>query len=74
MFENIKSKFLDYVDYPADEITESTEIIKDLQMNSFDIVTLLGDIESEFGVTFSQDDIDSVITIGDLINCIKSKL
>lgn len=74
MFENVKNKFLDYVDYPADQITEETEIIKDLQMNSFDIVTMLGDIESEFGVTFQQEDIENVVTVGDLVACIKAKL
>ncbi|MCQ2478614.1 MAG: phosphopantetheine-binding protein [Clostridia bacterium] len=74
MFESVKSKFLDYVDYPEDQITESTEIIKDLQMNSFDIITLLGELESEYGISFAQEDIDGISTIGDLVACIKGKL
>lgn len=74
MFEAIKAKFLDYVDYPEDQFTEQTEIIKDLQMNSFDIVTMLGEIETEYDVQFAQEDIDTVVTVGDLCNCIKAKL
>ncbi len=74
MFESIKNKFLDYVDIPADQITESTEIIKDLQMNSFDIIALLGDIEAEYGISFAQEDIDGITTIGDLVECIKGKI
>ena len=74
MFESIKNKFLDYVDIPEDQITEASEIIKDLQMNSFDIVTMLGDLEAEYGISFQQEDIDNVVTVGDLVECIKSKL
>ena len=74
MFESVKSKFLDYVDFPADQLTENTEIIKDLQMNSFDIVSLVGDLEEEFGITLEQEDMESIVTVGDLVACIKKKL
>ena len=74
MFEKVKNKFLEYVDFPAEEITENTEIIKDLQMNSFDVVTMLGDIEAEYGISFEQEDMENVVTVGDLVACIKAKL
>ena len=74
MFENVKKKLLDYVDFPEDKITESTEIVKDLQMNSFDIISLLGDLEDEYGVTLSQEKVQDVVTVGDLVAVIKAEL
>jgi acyl carrier protein len=74
MFEKIKSKLLEYVEYPEENITESTEVIKDLNMNSFDVMSMLGEIEDEFGITFEQEDIQNAVTVGDLIDCINRKL
>ena len=74
MIEKIKEKLMDYVEYPADQITADTQIIKDLEMNSFDIVTMLGELEEEYSVKFEQEDLEQILTVGDLAKYLESKM
>ena len=36
---------IDYIDYDEDAITPETEILRDLEMTSYDIVTMIGELE-----------------------------
>ena len=74
MFQKVKDKFLEYVEYPEDQFTEATKIIADLQMNSLDIITLLGDFEEEYDISFDEEEIRNIITIGDFVKLLKSKI
>ena len=74
MIEKVKEKLMDYVEYPADQITADTQIIKDLEMNSFDIVTMLGELEEEYSVKFEQEDLEQILTVGDLAKYLESKM
>ena len=66
MFEKIKTKLLDYVDVDESEITPETEFLKDLKMNSYDIVSMIGELEDEFGIEIDTDDLAEIRTIDDL--------
>ena len=74
MFEKVKEKLLEYSEYPADQITENTEIIKDLQIDSLNIMMIIGDLEEEYDIHFEVDDIKDVFTIGDFVKLIESKI
>lgn len=74
MFQRIKDKILEYVEYPEDKITEATEIVRDLQMSSLDIMMLLGDLENEYNIVFDPEEIKDIVNIGDFVNLLKNKI
>lgn len=74
MFEKIRKMIGDYTDYPIDQITPQTEFLKDIKLNSFNTIALMGALESELGVTVDQDEIKNIVTVGDLVDYVKSLL
>lgn len=66
MFEKIKTKLLEYVDADESEITPETEFLKDLKMNSYDIVSMIGELEDEFGIEIETEELVNIRTINDL--------
>ena len=53
------------------ELKEQTRVIDDLGADSFDITTMVNALEDEFGVTFSDQELFKIRTIGDLIKIIQ---
>lgn len=68
MFEKIKELICNYVEADADDITEDSKFIEDLGFNSYDFMSMLGDIEEEFGVTVDEEEILNVRTVGEAID------
>lgn len=68
MFEKIKELICNYVEVDADDITEDSKFIEDLGFNSYDFMSMLGDIEEEFGVTVDEEEILNVRTVGEAID------
>ncbi len=68
MFEKLRSIILEYADYPEDKITPQTEFLADLQLSSFDIVTMVGEIEDAFGVEIPTEDLNDLYTIQSLMD------
>ncbi len=65
MFEEFKEKLSEYVETPADEITEDSRFIEDLGMNSFQFMSLLGDLEEEYDVEVDESEVRGLRTVGD---------
>ncbi len=54
------------------EITEATSFKDDLGADSLDIFELVMALEEEFGVEIPSEDLESVNTVGDVINYLKA--
>ena len=54
------------------QVTLSTSLRDDLEMDSLDVVELVMEIESEFGVTIPEERIEKITTIGEAIAIIES--
>lgn len=67
MFEEIKELAQEYTEA---DITLDTELRSDLGLTSFDLVSLLSEVEEKYGVQISEEDIASLITVKDLIEYI----
>ena len=74
MFEKIKTTLLGYVDVAPESITPETEFLKDLKMNSYDIITMIGQLEEEFGITIETEDLENLLTVGDLAKYLSEKV
>ena len=66
MFEKVRNTLLLYIEADKDSITENTEFLKDLKMNSYDIFTVIGELEDEFNITIETEDLEGMVTVGDL--------
>lgn len=55
------------------DITLESDIIKDLGLDSLDIVTLIMTVEDEYGFTADDDEIAALKTVGDVVNYIEKR-
>lgn len=53
------------------DVTLESDIIKDLGLDSLDIVTLIMAVEDEYGFTADDDEIAALKTVGDVVNYIE---
>lgn len=67
MFEKIKELICNYVEVNEEEIKEDSRFIEDLGFNSYDFVSMLGDLEMELGVTVEESEIVEIRTVGEAV-------
>ena len=68
MFEKIKEFICNYVDVDPEKITLESRFIEDLSFNSYDFMSMLGEVETELGVTVDDEEILNLHTVGDAVN------
>ena len=51
-------------------INEDSELAGDLDLTSFQLVEMCAELEDEFAIEISEEDLSDIITIGDLVNVI----
>lgn len=73
MFEQIKKILIESANVDAEKITMEATLKDDLAIDSLDSVELILDLETEFNVKIEDDEIASLVTVGDLVKIIESK-
>ena len=72
MFEEIKEMICEYVEVDADSITLESRFIEDLGFNSYDFMSMLGEIEERYEITVNEEDILGIHTIEEAIEYFES--
>lgn len=72
MLETLKNIICNYVDIAPEDITEESKLRSDIGLNSFDMVNVAVDLESEYGVKIDSKEFGGLKTIGDLMKYIES--
>lgn len=67
MLEKIKELICNYVEVNPEDITEESRFIEDLGFNSYDFISMLGDLETELGVTVDENEIMEIHTVGEAV-------
>ncbi len=71
----MKNKVIDIIaetlDIDKSEISMKTNLIKDLDIESLDLVDLVGAFEEEFGVEIADKDIKDIQTVADIVEYIE---
>lgn len=67
MLEEFREMLTEYVDVPAEEIKEDSRFIEDLGLNSFEFMTLLGNLEDEYDVEVDENEILGIKTVGEAV-------
>ena len=71
ILEKIKDIMQEELGKDRNQVTLESDIIKDLGLDSLDIVTLIMAVEDEYGFTADDDEIVSLKTVGDVVNYIE---
>lgn len=69
--EEIKAMFAERMN--LEEVKE-TESLKDLGLDSLDVVEMCLDLEEKYGIQFTTEELTSFKTVGDLFASIEKKL
>ena len=57
-----------------ESVTNNTNILQDLKVNSARLVDVILDLEDAFDIEVEDEDADSVNTIGDAVSLIEAKI
>lgn len=72
MFEELKELICQYVDVEKSAITEESRFIEDLGFNSYDFMSMVGEIEEKFDVEVEEREVVNVKTVKDAVEYIQS--
>lgn len=64
----------EYVDVDPATITEKTNPVADLNLNSYDFICIVGRVESELGISIPERELRKMETLGDLDSYIRANL
>jgi acyl carrier protein len=67
MFEKIRTLIAEQLAVDVGGITLETDIMKDLNADSIDVMELLMTLEEELGITVPDDKIQDFRTVGDIV-------
>lgn len=74
VFETIKTLLSEQLEVNPDIITMDTNIADELGADSLDVVDLLMSIEDEFGVEIPDEKIESLHTVGNVVDYIQDHM
>ena len=70
MLDKIREYLPENYEIDKDAVSEESELGNDLDLTSFQLVEICAELEDEFGVEISEEDLPGIITIGDLMDVI----
>ncbi|MBQ8502876.1 MAG: acyl carrier protein [Clostridia bacterium] len=71
MVKKLKKLLEEYVGDTSIEITESTDLKNDLELNSLELAELACAVEDEFDIEIPNKAIHTIVTVGDVIKFIE---
>ncbi|MHC9532579.1 acyl carrier protein [Dellaglioa sp. BT-FLS60] len=72
IFGKIAKIIEEHFDLPVEKITTSLDFKKDLDADSIDVVEFVLELEDTFGAEISDEDAESLTTVGDVVTYIKT--
>lgn len=73
VFEQLRGMIATQLKVSEDKVTRDARLQEDLKADSANVMMLVMDIESEFGIEVEDDAIATVKTVGDLVSYIENK-
>lgn len=77
--DSIRAKVIEHLisasdeDVKPEDVTENSSLRDDLDLTSLQAVTLVMDLEDEFGVVIEDEEIEKLATVGDVLQIILAK-
>ena len=73
MFDKLKEIIEEKLNAEGTQITEATSFKDDLDADSLDLFELVMALEDEYGVEIPAEDLQNLLTVGDVMNYLKEK-
>ena len=73
MFEKVKEIIEEKLNVEGMEITEESRFKEDLNADSLDLFELVMALEDEFGVEIPSEDLEKIVSVGDVVSYINEK-
>ncbi len=71
MKDEVISLIAEVLEIDKEKINENTNLLKDLEVESLDLVDLIVAFENKYNFDIPDQDIKDLITVGDIINYIQ---
>ena len=73
MLEKMRPIIAEQLNVQESGIKENTKLKEDLGADSLDLFELVMALEEEFGVEIPLEDLESIVTVGDVITYLKNR-
>ena len=73
ILERVKEVLVEQLGVDEGEITEAASFQEDLDADSLDLVELIMELEDQFGVKISDEDAQSIQTVGQAVDYIAAR-
>lgn len=73
MLERMKEIIAEQLSVEEDIVTESASFKEDLGADSLDLFELVMALEDEYSIEIPSDDLQDLLTVGDVMNYLKDK-
>ena len=67
MLEKIQAMLAEALNLSVEKVTADAKIVDDLGADSLDVVELLSRLEDEYGITIPDEDVEDLVTVGDVV-------
>lgn len=74
VFETIRAFFVQQLACEETRISMSTVILEDLEMEPSDLEDLMMMLEQEFGVEWSEEDLQDIGTVAELVTFVENQI
>ena len=71
VFERVQGVVSEQLGVDPEKVTPDAEFVQDLNADSLDLVELIMQLEEEFGVEISDEQAESIVTVGDAMEFIQ---
>jgi len=74
VFERVKDVLVEQLGVDESEVNEAASFQDDLDADSLDLVELIMELEDQFGVKISDEDAQSIQTVGQAVDYISARI
>ncbi|MDY3909770.1 MAG: acyl carrier protein [Eubacterium sp.] len=72
MLEQLRDIICEYVDVKPEQITEEARFMEDLGFNSYDFMSMVGEVEEAFDIEVEEREVVNIKTVKDAMEYIQS--
>jgi len=73
VFEQVREILVERLDVKEDDVNMGAHLSDDLEADSLDLVELIMDLEERFGVKISDEEAQSITTVGEAVDFISER-
>lgn len=67
MFEEIREAIAEKLDIEIEKISMDSKLVDDLKADSLDMIDLITDFEEKYELEISNEDLQTLVTVGDIV-------